>query len=148
MYKIKRFSSLTNREDPYSKKPSKAAYTAGAAIQGGLLANAGYEVGKIVGASHGASKYNKWAKDIAERQIPDLARRARQGSEHAADVLNRLNHPKTRVAFQDISRKSIEKGSKIGGKIGAGVGATLGVGSAVIGYKIHKNKYNKINKNK
>lgn len=148
MYKIKRFSSLTKKDDTYKEKPSKAIYTAGAAIQGGLLASTGYEVGKIAGAAYGANKYNKWARDITEKQIPELAKRASQGSEYAADVLNRLNHPKTRVSFQDIARKSVEKGSKIGGKLGAGIGATLGIGSMAIGYKIHKNKYNKFNKGK
>ena len=128
MYKIKRFSSLTKKDDTYKEKPSKAIYTAGAA--------------------YGANKYNKWARDITEKQIPELAKRASQGSEYAADVLNRLNHPKTRVSFQDIARKSVEKGSKIGGKLGAGIGATLGIGSMAIGYKIHKNKYNKFNKGK
>lgn len=143
MYRIKRFSKVN-----YNEKPSKSKYAIGAAIQGGILADVGYTAGKLAGQAYGYNKFNKYAKNINEKHIPDLVKRAREGSEFAADTLRQLNHPKTKKSLENIAKESIRRGGKIGGRLGAVTGLGIGAGSMAVGYKIHKNRYNRLQEKK
>jgi hypothetical protein len=127
MYKIKRFSSLTREDDT-----KKLNHIAKSGVIGGF---AGYKIGSASGSIYGSNKYNKWIKNINEKQIPELVNRAKEGSEFAADTLRQLNHPRTKLSFKDIAKNTIRRSSKIGSRIGAGVGLATGIGLGIKKYK-------------
>lgn len=140
MYKIKRFSALTKID-----KPNKSDYAVASGAFGSVLGFTGHQLGGIAGADYGANRYNKWAKNITEKQIPELVKRANEGSEFAADTLRQLNHPRTRESFKNIARNTVRRSAKIGARIGAGLGLATGVSIGVSAYESHKKKYNESN---